>query len=130
MTKPSGVSRAILYIGILLLAVGIIVSASAVWEVAFTQGLCQGGSSPQPVQGCGYIPELVMFHWGPNSQYPILLLGLYLTYAGAALLTLRWMASRLIQKMASPAPGRLTRKNNKKRDFPSETSDVQSIESP
>lgn len=97
--KADAIELASFYAGILLLGVGMLVSASAVWEVAFTQGLCQGGSSPQPVQGCGYVPELVMFQWGPNSQYLNLMFGLYFTYAGAALLALRWMTLRLLRKM-------------------------------
>src|SRR2546425_11165296 len=83
-----------LYMGILLTGFGLLVSASTVWTISFTQSLCVGGLSPQPVQGCGYVPELVMFNWGPNNQYPILLFGLYLIYAGNIIILLRWIAVR------------------------------------
>jgi hypothetical protein len=86
--------KVILYVGVLLTGLGFLLSASTVWTISFTQGLCAGGLSPQPVQGCGYVPELVMFNWGPNNQYPILLFGLYLIFAGNLIMVLRWIGVR------------------------------------
>lgn len=83
-----------LYVGVLLTGFGLLVSASTVWTISFTQSLCVGGSSPQPNQGCGYVPELVMFNWGPNNQYPILLFGIYLIWIGNITMVLRWIGVR------------------------------------
>jgi hypothetical protein len=82
------------YAGVVLATLGVLATASVVWTILFTQSLCQGGSSPQPVQGCGYVPQLVMFNWGPNNQFPILVDGIYLVYVGLALLALDYMLLR------------------------------------
>ncbi len=87
--------KATLYAGILVLAFGALITASVVWDILFTQGLCQGGLSPQPIQGCGYVPEMVLFHWGAYTDYPKLVLGLFVTYAGMAVLVIRWVATRV-----------------------------------
>ena len=81
-------SRTSLYGGIVLLAVGVLATTSVLLEIPFTQSICEGGGSPQPAQGCGYIPQLVLFVWG---DYTALVYGLYLIYAGSALLVLRWL---------------------------------------
>jgi hypothetical protein len=86
------------YLGILLLALGMLVTAYAVYNIISTQDACEGGLSPRPAQGCGYVPELVMFHWSPNDQYPIIILGLYIMYAGIAVLVIRWVAVHSITK--------------------------------
>jgi hypothetical protein len=82
-------SRASLYVGIVLLAFGIVATASILFEIPLTQNLCEGGLSPVPAQGCGYIPQLVLFVWG---YYPALVYGLYSIYAGCAVLLVRWLA--------------------------------------
>ncbi|MDG7002080.1 MAG: hypothetical protein JRN15_23510 [Nitrososphaerota archaeon] len=85
-------SRATLYVGILLATIGCLWIAS-VWivGVSFTQSLCNGGLSPQPDQGCGYIPYLVLYVWGENSS---LQEGFLLALIGSVILAARWFVFR------------------------------------
>lgn len=82
------VSRATLYLGILLAVFGLLWMGS-VWilGVSFTQSQCNGGLSPQPVQGCGYVPYLVLYVWGWNSS---LAEGFLVALIGSVILIARW----------------------------------------
>lgn len=82
--------RALRYSGLALLAIGIVTTAFVVVSIRLNQSNCQGGEGPVPDQGCGYVPELILF--GPADQFPMLLSGLYLTYLGGVVLVLGWLA--------------------------------------
>jgi hypothetical protein len=92
------VSKAAHYFGILLLAIGILAVSAVPFNIWQTQLDCEGGLSPVPNQGCGYVPQLVMFGQGPASLYPLIVSGVYLMYAGIAFLVIAWVASRFTQK--------------------------------
>ena len=81
-------SKVSLYVGIALLALGVLTTAAVLFEVNLNQTDCEGGLSPVPTQGCGYVPQLVLFVWG---EYPGLVDGLYLIYLGCAVLVVRWL---------------------------------------
>jgi hypothetical protein len=94
MAKSNVFNRGVLYFGIIILAIGILATLSVLWNVWFTQSLCESGLSPQPVQGCGYVPQMVLFAWGAYTQWPTLLFGLIAIYVAAIALAGRWAILR------------------------------------
>jgi hypothetical protein len=94
----SKVSR---YLGILLLAVGILGITWVPLDIRMNQTDCEGGLSPVPSQGCGYVPQLVMFGEGPASLYSFMMTALYLIWAGIAILLVGWLGNRMTTKPTS-----------------------------
>ena len=82
--------RVLRYSGVISLATGILATLWVLFFIWLNQSDCKGGLSPIPTQGCGYVPQLVLFGSGITG-YPTLLFGLYLIYLGAALLVLAWL---------------------------------------
>jgi hypothetical protein len=70
--------------GIALLVIALFLFVSVwIFGVSFTQSSCQGGESPVPAQGCGYVPYLVLYVWGESTTLPVAIL---LSIAGSMLL--------------------------------------------
>jgi hypothetical protein len=84
---PKFANGAIFGVGLLLALIGLFLIAS-VWffGVSFARSNCQGGESPVPYQGCGYVPYLELYVLGDNA---ILLQAIIISIAGALVLLLR-----------------------------------------
>ena len=88
--------------GALLLVLGLLMTAFVLVGIGIDQSDCQGGLSPVPPQGCGYVPQLVLFNRGTSNSFPTLLWGLYLAYTGTLILAIIWLSKRT-QRAPSPS---------------------------
>ena len=95
--------RLSLYAGVLSIALGVYATASVLFSIWVAQGDCQGGLGPVPPQGCGYVPQLALFFWG---EYGTLSTGIFLVYAGLAVLVARWVVTRRRGRPRQPSEGR------------------------
>lgn len=85
-------SRSIMVVGVALSVIALFLFVSVwVFGVSFTQSSCQGGESPVPVQGCGYVPYLVLYVWGESATLP---LAIVISIIGSMLLLFRLFAFR------------------------------------
>lgn len=73
------VKRIALYIAVLLLIAGLFFNLGTWFGISLDQSDCQGGDSPVPNQGCGYVPYQDLYITGTTTgfviSYPLLLLG-------------------------------------------------------
>jgi hypothetical protein len=53
-------------VGVVLLVFGILILCLVGFSIYLAQGDCEGGLSPQPPQGCGYVLHLALYVWGDS----------------------------------------------------------------
>jgi uncharacterized membrane protein len=53
--------KAFWYSGFVALAIGMLATMWVLFLIWLNQTDCNGGSAPLPSQGCGYMPQLVLF---------------------------------------------------------------------
>jgi hypothetical protein len=101
------VSRADLYLAILFFVAGLIFMGLSWFGVYIDQSDCQGGNSPVPIQGCGYVPYQDLYVTGSTAgfviSYPLLLLGAILLIVRAFLLLQILQLRHFILSKAVPA---------------------------
>lgn len=67
------------FISLVSLLLGASLLVLVLFDLQLSQGLCQEGFSPQPIQGCSYIPYLNLDVYG---EYYVLLAGTLLILVG------------------------------------------------
>jgi hypothetical protein len=70
-----GILRAI---GVVLVVAGVLLLCLVGFSIYLAQQNCEGGLSPQPPQGCGYVIHLAFYVWGESYSilYAIIALAL------------------------------------------------------
>lgn len=81
--------------GTILLIMGVLFLLLVSFEIGLNTYDCQGGVSPVPAQGCGYVPNLVLFAY---NYYSMLVVGMWLVYIGSAFLLAIWFVQRFSGK--------------------------------